>query len=108
MRDLALSAGGGSSLGALLGWLAKDFVIGTTTSDPWDIQQVVPLHRPTENFLGTIHWPSLVAGVLLGFFLWPVVEFIYLARQWATLWLRLRYQQLLRGTLGESLYRKLG
>lgn len=110
MRDLALSAGGGSSLGALLGWLAKDFVISSTTSDPWDsLHQVIPVQRASDTWSsGPIHWLSVCLGILIGFFLWPVVELIYLARHWFTLRLRVRYQQLLRGSFGESLYRKLG
>ena len=110
MRDLALSAGGGSSLGALLGWLAKDLVL-STTSEPWD-PSILPIHTGDSVGLwpssSSIHWPSLVIGIFLGFLLWPVIEFIYLVRQWLGLWLRLRTQQLLRGSFGDTLRRKLG
>lgn len=109
MREVAISAGGGS-LGTLFGLLARDFVFGSP--EAWDSFHnnaallAVPHTTPGWN----IHWPSLIFGVVIGFLVWPLIELAYLVRQCLTIWLKLRLQRFLRGSgyCSDSLHRKLG
>ena len=106
MREVALSAGGASSFGAFLAWIAKDYFTGVSSGpDSWESLAAQTLSVANSDY--HIHWPSLGLGVVLGFSLWPVLEFLYLLKQYITLWLRLHCQNLLRGNRGELLYRKV-
>ena len=105
LKDVAIGAGGGSSLGAFLAWVAKDYFLSNAAQpESWESVAATTLAVGHSEF---IHWPSLGLGVVLGFLLWPILEFLYLWKQYLTLWLRLSCQNLLRGNKGDSLHRKL-
>ena len=105
MRDVALGAGGGSSLGALLAWFARDYIFSTAAPEVCDSLVNTPFFAENSEYY--IHWPSVGLGILIGFVLWPILEFLCLLKQYIVLWLRLNCQILLRGNRGDTLHRRI-
>lgn len=100
-RSLAVGATGGS-LSALLWQLASELI-----SDPPTFECPicpVPLDCITELSWERVDWPSLALGVLLGFFLGPLLDLVYVIREGWRLWIRERLSALF-GTAPRPLYR---
>ena len=80
-RPLAASAAGGSVSSALL-WILHEAL------------RSAPDLPPLPNFDCRGEWHvSFWLGLVVGFFLWPVLELLVLTKQWITLSLRSRIAQ---------------
>lgn len=80
-RPLAASAAGGSVSSAIL-WILHEAL------------RSAPDLPPLPNFDCRGEWHvSFWLGLIVGFFLWPVVELLVLTKQWITLSLRSRIAQ---------------
>ena len=75
---LPLALGTSSGLGGFLGALFRAGFEGGASSFPVpDPSQCLDL-TPAEG----LHFPSVLVGLLIGLFLWPVLDLIWLLRAW--------------------------
>ncbi len=100
-RSLAIGATGGS-ISALLWQVASDlFQESTGLECP---VCPVPLECISEIGWERLDWPSVAFGVLLGFFLGPIFDLLYVIREGWRLWVRERLGALVGGN-NRPLYR---
>ena len=85
---LAVGAAGGSFASLVLRLLSDNWYFGPTPAGPL-YNPIFDCVCPQENrSFWAVHYPSLVLGILLGFFLWPLLEALVLFRQLVELWIR--------------------
>lgn len=80
---LPVSAATGGVSAALISSLLQN----TAGPPPLLCQDLLELHSSTTS----LHWPSLVLGVILGIFLGQLLEFLCLSRHYLQLYLRHRF-----------------
>ena len=84
LRPIPLSILGGSLASVLLRSFEDHL--------PFDFPPAASLQEAClgPEFLDFVHWPSLGLGVIIGFFLGPIIDLLYLLRVWWAAFVRER------------------